>query len=126
MYEGDPDIIWEPEDPTADWIYDILETYLPKDIHIQQVDFGGPLGSQEFRKNRTAITIHNSEVLHYPRNKSEIVVAVPPSSRQLIAPLFADLRDSAASWAVWCPLKVLQASYFTEPDIQMIVIQVPM
>ena len=123
MYEGDPDITWEPADPTADWIFDVLQDYIPEGRNIQQVDFGGPMGSTEFKKQRNAMTIDESQILHFPRAKSEIVVAVPPSSRSIIAPLFANLRDSGATWAVWCPLKVLQASYFTEPDVQLIVIQ---
>ena len=123
MYEGDPDITWEPADPTADWIFDVLGKYIPEGRNVQQVDFGGPMGSGEFKESRNSMTIDDSQILHYPRAKSEIVVAVPPSTRNVIAPLFANLRDSGASWAVWCPLKVLQASYFTEPDVQLIVVQ---
>ena len=60
-----------------------------------------PQGPQKFREKRKSMKVGAEQILHYPRAQSEVVVAVPPSSRKLIAPLFADLRDSGASWAVW-------------------------
>ena len=125
MYEGDPDIIWSPEDPTADWMFDLLADYLPKDTQIQFVDTGGPRGSTKFNKEFKSTLIQGNQIKHYPKSDSTVLVAVPPSTRAVIKPLFEDMYELNCRWAVWCPLKVLHASYFREPDTQLIVVQGP-
>ena len=125
MYEGDPDIVWSPEDPTADWIFDLLADYLPEGTEIQSVDLGGPTGSTKFNKKFRATSVPPDQIRHYPKSDNTVMLAVPPSTRAIIKPMFEDLYALQCKWAVWCPLKVLQASYFSEPDTQLIVIQGP-
>ena len=125
MYEGDPDIVWSPEDPTADWIFDLLADYLPTETNIQSVDLGGPKGSTEFNRRFRATSVSADQIKHYPKSENTVILAVPPSTRAVIKPMFEDLYELDCKWAVWCPLKVLQASYFKEPDTQLIVIQGP-
>ena len=126
MYEGDPDIIWDQQDPTADWIFDVLDRYLNSKTKVQMIDFKGPIGSAEFNNKHDTTLVQPQCLRDYPRALGDVVVGVPPSTRQLIAPMFSDLKESGARWAVWCPLRVLQASYFTEPDVQLIVVQGPL
>ena len=123
MYEGDPDIIWDQQDSTADWIFDVLDRYLEKTAKVQLLNFGGPSGGNGFNKNRSTTMVEPEALADYPRQQGDVIVAVPPSTRRLIAPMFNSLKESGAKWAVWCPLRVLQASYFTEPDVQLIVVQ---
>ena len=125
MYEGDPDIVWSPEDPTADWVFDLLADYLPAGTHIQCVDTGGPKGSTKFNEDFRGTLVQPEQIRHYPKTANTVVMAVPPSTRAIIKPLFEDLYELKCSWAVWCPLKVLHASYFREPDTQLIVVQGP-
>lgn len=125
MYEGDPDIVWSPEDPTADWIFDLLADYLPKETNIQSVDLGGPTGSTDFNTKFRSTSVAPDQIRHYPKSENTVMLAVPPSTRAIIKPMFEDLYELKCKWAVWCPLKVLQASYFKEPDTQLIVIQGP-
>ena len=125
MYEGDPDIVWNPEDSTADWIYEVLDGYLGQNTQVYSVNMGGPTGSKKFHSKHNTVHIENSEIKNYQRGEKSVVVAVPPSTRSIVQPMFQDLYDVGGAWAVWAPLKVLQASYFREPDVQIIVIQGP-
>ena len=126
MYENDPDIIWDQQDPTADWIFDVLDEYLDTNTKLQMINFKGPIGSVDFNTKHETTLVEPQCLRDYPRALGDVVIGVPPSTRQLIAPMFSDLRESGARWAVWCPLRVLQASYFTEPDVQLIVVQGPL
>ena len=102
MYEGDPDIVWDQQDPTADWIFEVLDRYLEKTAKVQLLNFGGPSGGSGFNRNHSTTLVEPESLADYPRQNGDVVVAVPPSTRQLIAPMFNSLRESGAKWAVWC------------------------
>ena len=89
------------------------------------MDTGGPKGSASFNKKFGATLVTVDQIKHYPKTEDTVILAVPPSTRAIIKPLFEGLYDSECKWAVWCPLKVLHASYFREPDTQLIVVQGP-
>ena len=127
VYDGGEDVTWEPEDPALHWMFELLLPHIPSGVGmVYEVNVRGPVGRSVLERSFRYGQLSLSEL----QDRGQVaglaeglVVATPPGRRAILQSLFEGLWGRRCAWAVWAPLDVLQASYFKEPDIQVIVVR---
>jgi len=115
------------EDPDASWIYQPLLKSVSDIDRIAELTFDGPrLWRDADRPQLTEADVlpveGNNAADSLDEWKDRLVVAVPPMKRARMCQLMR-LLEGVERWALWCPLGVLQETYFNETDIQIVLVQ---
>ena len=129
-YEDVDDVRWEDEDTGAEWVYELLCRYIQGKFDlVREVRYQGPAGGNTLEaQGFSHVACVESEMTAWSGGDQAdlcqaLVVAVPPSNQVKLRNLFDGLRRKGCSWAVWAPVQIVQASYFREPEVEIIFVR---